>query len=300
MGQGFYKRRRGVLEHIEAGLIDLLEDGIHDYLSLKANLVIGSPCSIPVGVCFTSAPAIHAHCKRVSERTIQRCLERLETIGWLKTWKTPGKRGNYPTLLCRASVHDLSGNEYRINGEKTTDWRHPVYEPVGEISGSCRNSVHKLSGNRELRKEKGEKREEKTHPKGDDAVLVSPLEQARQRLLKSQPPEEAPYIECGLEVIQVRAHNLGIKPGSTNYYLTAYHNLKNSDKDWETVERSVQNPLANDHRRRVNALILRAEEESNRTGRNVIDCFHDLRQDPHCYKTLIDGDPQIRPVTGVF
>lgn len=148
---GFYKRRRGILEHIEAGAIDLLESGIHDYLSLKANLLMGSDCSIPPGICFTSAPAIHAHCRRVSERTIQRCLEHFEAIGWIKTWKTPGKRGNYPVLICRASVHDLSGREYRINGEKTTDWRHPVCEPVGEVSGSSSEPVGSLSGHRETR-----------------------------------------------------------------------------------------------------------------------------------------------------
>ena len=129
------KRRRGILEHIDSGAIDLLESGIQDYLLLKANLLIGSPYDL-VGVCFTSAPAIHAHCRRVSERTIQRCLTHLEDLGLLKTWKTPGKRGNFPVLVCRASVHDLSGNEYRINGAKTIDWRKPVYEPVGEVSGT--------------------------------------------------------------------------------------------------------------------------------------------------------------------
>jgi hypothetical protein len=161
MSAGYYKRRRGVIEHIENGTIDLLENGIHDYLNLKANLVIGSPCSIPVGVCFTSAPALHAYCCRVSERTLQRILEHMEAIGWLKTFKTAGKRGNYPTLLCRASVHDLSGNEYRINGAKTTDWHHPVYEPVGEVSGSCPETGGTLSGDREVRSEKGELRKKK-------------------------------------------------------------------------------------------------------------------------------------------
>jgi hypothetical protein len=152
---GWYKRRRGILEHIDSGVIDLLESGIHDYLSLKANLLIGSSCSIPVGVIFTSAPAIHVHCRRVSERTVQRCLGHMEAIGWLKfsAWRTDGKRGNYPVLLCRGSVHDLSGNEYRINGDKTRDWRHPVYEPVGEVSGSTSIGVVTLSGNREVRSE---------------------------------------------------------------------------------------------------------------------------------------------------
>jgi hypothetical protein len=151
VSSGFYKRRRGILEHIEAGEIDLVESGIHDYLSLKANLLIGSPSAIPVGVCFTSAPAIHAHCKRVSERSIQRCLSHLEEIGWLKTFRAPNQRGNYPALICRASVHDLSGNEYRINADATTDWRHPVYEPVVQASPETSNPVRKVAGLKEER-----------------------------------------------------------------------------------------------------------------------------------------------------
>jgi hypothetical protein len=164
VSEGFYKRRRGILEHIEAGTIDLLESGIHDYLSLKANLLIGSACSIPVGFVYTSAPAIHAHCKRVSERTIQRILEHMEAIGWLKTFRTSNQRGNYLTLICRASVHDLSGNEYRINADATTDWRYPVYEPVGEVSPETANVVGKVAGYRELREESGEKREHQQTP----------------------------------------------------------------------------------------------------------------------------------------
>jgi hypothetical protein len=156
---GFYKRRRGILEHIDGGLIDLLESGIHDYLCLKANLVLGNGYSIPAGVCFTSAPALYARCKgRVSQRTIQRILARLKAIGWIKTWALPGKRGNYAVLICRASVHDLAGNEYRVNGAKTMDWRHPEYEPVGEPSVSCPLPVGELAGIREVRVEKTEKR----------------------------------------------------------------------------------------------------------------------------------------------
>ncbi len=158
MSKGFYKRRRGILEHIEAGTIDLLESGIHDYLSLKANLVIGSDCSIPVGFVYTSAPAIHAHCKRVSERTIQRILEHLEAIGWIKTFRAPNQRGNYLSLICRASVHDLSGNEYRINADATTDWRQPVYEAVAQLTPETVNVVGKVAGYREERAKKEEKK----------------------------------------------------------------------------------------------------------------------------------------------
>jgi hypothetical protein len=153
---GFYKRRRGIVEHIEAGTVDLLESGIHDYLCLKANLVIGNGFPFPAGVCFTSAPAIHARCRRrVSLRTVQRVFRHLEKIGWIKTW--PGECGNYATLICRASVHDMAGNEYRVNGVKTTDWRHPVYEPVAPQSQVGRATVAEMAGNREQRKEKREK-----------------------------------------------------------------------------------------------------------------------------------------------
>jgi hypothetical protein len=159
VSEGFYKRRRGILEHIEAGKIDLLESGIHDYLSLKANLVIGNGYPLPAGVCLTSSPAIHAHCPRFSERTIRRCLAHLERLDFIKVWKTNGKRGNYHVLICRASVHDLSGKEYRVNALLTTDWREPVYEPVQDVSAVCPQFVRSLSGNREV--EKKEEREEK-------------------------------------------------------------------------------------------------------------------------------------------
>ena len=158
---GFYKRRRGVFEHIEAGTIDLLENGIHDYLSLRANLVLGGSSSIPAGVCFISAPALLPYCKRWvhSGRTMQRIIDHMEQIGWIKTW--PKNRGNYPTLICRATVHDLSGNEYRVNGEQTTDWRHPVYELVGQLSTSCPQVVRNLASRREVevREQNKEERE---------------------------------------------------------------------------------------------------------------------------------------------
>src|SRR4029077_9634539 len=80
----------------------------------------------------------------------------LEAIGWIKTFRTPNQRGNYPTLICRASVHDLSGNEYRINAAATMDWRYPVCEAVGQLSPETSNVVSKLAGYREERKENGE------------------------------------------------------------------------------------------------------------------------------------------------
>jgi len=155
VSSGYYKRRRGILEHLESGRISLLELAIHDFLCLKMNCLIGTAATIPPGVCITSATAIHAVCpKQISERSIQRCLEHLEEIGWIKRWNERGKRGNYPILVCRQSVADLSGNEYRVSGEDTTDWHNPVLVSVGELSSLRGVADAKLSGDRELRIEK--------------------------------------------------------------------------------------------------------------------------------------------------
>ena len=84
-------------------MIDL---AVHDYLNLKANLLIGSHTSILPGVCITSAVAIHAVCPgQISEKAIQRSLKKLRRIGWIRTWHVPGKHSNYPVLVCRASIH---------------------------------------------------------------------------------------------------------------------------------------------------------------------------------------------------
>jgi len=151
---GYYKRRRGILEHLESGTIGLLDLAVHDYLCLKMNTLLGNGCSVPAGVCITSAAAIHAICpKEVSERTIRRSLEHLEQIGWIKRWTVPGKHGNYPVLVARAGVRDLSGNEYRVNAEKTRDWRFPVCEPAS----SARGGGEEVSGLKEVKKERAKK-----------------------------------------------------------------------------------------------------------------------------------------------
>jgi hypothetical protein len=142
MNQGFYKRRRGILEHLEGGKISLLDLAVHDYLNLKANLVVGNGSSVPPGVCITSAAQIHTTCPRqISERAIQRSIEHLAEIGWIKTWRCRGQAGKYPILIARSNVADLSGKEYRVNADASTDWRTPVLEPVGESAQHCPKPV---------------------------------------------------------------------------------------------------------------------------------------------------------------
>ena len=103
--------------------------------------------------------------------------------------------------------------------------------------------------------------------------------------MQGRPEDERPYVQRALEIIGVRVHNEQKYPVSPHYYVVAYQNLKLCPEDWNTVLWHVdqKNFSAADHREIVNALILKAERESKRTGRSVIDVFHELRQDPDCY-----------------
>lgn len=132
--RGFYKRRRGILEHLEAGRISLLDSAIHDYLCLKANSIVGNGDFYPPGTLMCSAEAIHACCPRnITAREVRRSLQHLEELGWIKRWMNRGKRGNYPVMVERFIVRELTGKqwkEYTVNADATTDWRKPVLIPV--------------------------------------------------------------------------------------------------------------------------------------------------------------------------
>lgn len=169
MSSGFYKRRRGILEHLEAGRLSLLDLGIHDFLCLKANQIVGNGSLFPPGVVVTSAAAIAGICPAqcTSERSIRRSLERLEEIGFIKRWRVPGTRGNAPILLNRFAVRDLSGNEYYTSATDTMDWREPKLEPAVEAPRSVRD----LSGNKEVR---SKKRSISSEPDGSNSSDRSP------------------------------------------------------------------------------------------------------------------------------
>jgi hypothetical protein len=168
---GFYRVRRGILEHVESGKIGLLDFSIYIWLGLKADY--------KTGLAISSAQMIHQLAPRQfvrasSVRTIQRSLKHLERIGWIKTWKIRGNHGNYPILINKFSVYqsvaDKNGKvvteDLWTSVEKTTDWKHVVFEPVAEetntlvgddvaeMSLRCRRGVAEVSPSKEVRTKK--------------------------------------------------------------------------------------------------------------------------------------------------
>jgi hypothetical protein len=129
--RGFYRRRRGVLEHLQSGFITLFDAAIHDFVCLNAQSRVATGSRIPGGVWFGSARLIFLLTGRCEqERRIQRSLSKLETLGWLKRFHTQGKRGDYPILVERFVVSDGAGHDFRVNAAETTDWQHPILEPI--------------------------------------------------------------------------------------------------------------------------------------------------------------------------
>jgi hypothetical protein len=175
--------------------------------------VIGSSSSsVPAGICITSAVAIHATCpSQISERAIQRSIEHLAKIGWIKRWNVAGKRGNYPVLVCRGSVHDLSGNEFRVSGVATVDWRQPKYVRVGDLSVIREVADELLSGDREVEKarvEKGERTKSKSAAAPRTAPPFHPFAEIWNLYKGSSLPEVKSLSRSRMVKCQARAKNI--------------------------------------------------------------------------------------------
>jgi hypothetical protein len=176
---GWYPRRRGILDHLERGTVSLLDIAVHDVLSLWADH--------KTGICFASAHKIIALCPAdFSYKSVQRSLAKLEKLAWIKRWMKPGQKGNYPVLVSRFFVRDVSMNWMSTNADRTTNWRDVQFDPVHDPSFSRlspgHHAVHdlayhpggQLSPVQEVRLKNKEKRNKKRQKQEPDANPASP------------------------------------------------------------------------------------------------------------------------------
>jgi hypothetical protein len=280
---GFAPIRRRLWEH--------LRDGRMSPLACLAFIYICSQADTRTGIWKGSAGALVSELG-LRPRTARDVLERLEHGDYIRRFLRPGERLCYPIL-----VHKFRLTQGEHNGEVVdalsslfSDGRLDLKYFPCEVDGEVHVGVYGEAGASQRRSKNKEKRQEKKtdHPKNDDAgrSLTSLREKAKTRLLQER-PEEAAFLEAALQMIEVRAHNSNCKPRTVSYYLTAYGNLKESQSDWRVVEHLAQSPQSSDHLSRVNSLILKAEKESKRTGREVIEVFRELRQNPHWHEEAI-------------
>jgi hypothetical protein len=163
---GYTQKRRGAVEHLRDGRLTLLEYGAHDLILALADK--------ETGIWWGSAKALAANCGAgdVSERQARHLLESLESNGYILRFAKKRGHGNYPILVNKYAVTFGAHQGMRLNAERTTDWRSPVYEHCqergreqGEESGTAEGGVEGLERapfrEGDLRKEKELEHEKK-------------------------------------------------------------------------------------------------------------------------------------------
>lgn len=122
---GYIPLRRGLLDHLEQGRLTTYDAGIYARILLEANR--------KTGVWWGSAAKLLALAPADSDlRKVQRSLEHLEEIGFIRRFHMQGKRGNYPTFVNKFLCTDGALKGMRLNAAKSNDWRRPSYEPCAD------------------------------------------------------------------------------------------------------------------------------------------------------------------------
>jgi len=108
-----------------AGELGFVALGIYTTIHLHADF--------RTGICRTSAPRLQATAPRgASLRDIQREIENLARIRFLRPFHVQGARGNYPVLIHKYEVKLGALRGKRLNAWKSESWSNPVYESCAE------------------------------------------------------------------------------------------------------------------------------------------------------------------------
>jgi hypothetical protein len=121
VSRGFIQIRSGLSEHLLNGALDAFTVSVY--------LIILMQVDFETGVWTDSAARLLASAPRgASLRDMQRALELLEKIGFIRIFHRHGQRGNYRALINKYEPKTGALTGKRLNAAKSDDWRHPVYE----------------------------------------------------------------------------------------------------------------------------------------------------------------------------
>ena len=126
---GYAILRSGILEHLVAGRLGYPELGAYATIHLQADF--------RTGIWWGSAPRLLATAPRgTSLRDVQRWMQTLTRIRFLRPFHRHGERGNYPVLIDKYDVKTGALRGMRLNAWRSESWEHPYYEfcalPVAE------------------------------------------------------------------------------------------------------------------------------------------------------------------------
>jgi hypothetical protein len=125
MKERYVPLRPGIEEHLVRGAMSVCEFGIYSLIHLQADY--------RTGIWRGSAPRILATAPRgASLRQIQRALEHFEELGYLRSFRPRGARGNTAYLIDKFTVRSGALKGHKLNAAKSKSWQHPFYELVAE------------------------------------------------------------------------------------------------------------------------------------------------------------------------
>src|SRR5215469_5543252 len=123
MTNGYLRLRRGLFDHITEGRMTYTESFL--YIAIMAHAVSDT------GIWLGSAGMLAA-LYGIPPRTARDVVEKLESKHYIKCFKVPGSHAPYPILVNKYECSDGAAKWMRLNADKTTDYRAPVYESCDE------------------------------------------------------------------------------------------------------------------------------------------------------------------------
>jgi hypothetical protein len=174
VNERFVPIRPGIEEHLVRGDMSLCEFGVYALIHIQADY--------RTGIWRGSAPRILATAPRgASLRQVQRALEHFENMGYLKSFRVHGARGNAPYLIDKFTVRSGALKGYRVIVAKSESWQRPFYELVTEVVAE-HDAVPVADGvaehdalSRSKKKEVTEKKETRAKPAPASDVRFGPF-----------------------------------------------------------------------------------------------------------------------------
>lgn len=112
---------RDIQDHAIKGDLGLFDLGVYSVIHFQTDF--------SSGVWFGSAARVHATAPQgTSLREVQRSMEHLEVLRFLRSFRKHGQRGNAPYLVHKYEPLTGALRGKRLNAFSSDDWRHPVYE----------------------------------------------------------------------------------------------------------------------------------------------------------------------------
>jgi hypothetical protein len=181
---GFVKLRRGILEHYQDGKVSAYEFHIYVLIILEADYRTGVWCG--------SGKKLSA-LYRMSLRTCQDVLAKLEGKRYIRRFMTFGKHGNYPVLVNKYQCTDSAGNEVYLNAMKSKDWRNPIYDGAPTVHRECADGAP----SQEVRTKNEEKTPRKNQRGTHAPEQVRQIEEKQRRLEKEAEARREVYVGAG-------------------------------------------------------------------------------------------------------